>query len=93
MERLTAEDRGTFIVTTKSGTTHTWVITDERVTVERNPSKDGEHHWSMSGFNNGRPNTATRVEAWPEVEGFFLYHMHGDIPWTRSARIVSIERA
>lgn len=90
MERLTENDRGTFLVTTKSGTQHTWVITDEGITVERRPSGDG--HWSMSGFPNGRPNTVTRVDMWPEVDGFFLYHMYGDIPWTRSSRIRSIER-
>lgn len=90
MERLTETDRGTFLVTTKSGTEHTWVITDEGITVERRPSRDG--HWSMSGFPNGRPNHVTKVSSWPEVDGFFLYHMHGDIPWTRSSRIRSIER-
>lgn len=92
MDRLTENDRGTFLVITKSGTRHTWVITDESVTIERNPDPNGEHHWSMSGFANGRPNTAIRVEMWPEVGGFFLYHTHGDIPWTRSSRIKSIER-
>lgn len=94
MERLTENDRGTFLVTTKSGTTHLWEIIDSHgepfVSVTRRPSNPG--HWSMQGFPNGRPVTATRVDAWPEVGGFFLYHMHGDIPWTRSSRIVSIER-
>lgn len=94
MERLTENDRGKFLVTTKSGTTHLWEIRDNHgephVSVTRKPSGDG--HWSMVGFPNGRPVTAYRVDLWPKVGGFFLYHMHGDIPWTRSSRVQSIER-
>jgi hypothetical protein len=91
MDRLTENDRGTFLVTTRSGTQHTWVLSDEGVTVERNPSPESGH-WSMHAFINGRPNHVTRVEAWPEVGSCFLYFMHGDIPWTRSSTVQSIER-
>ena len=90
MERLTENDRGTFVVTTKSGTKHTWVITDDSVTVLRVPA--GDSHWSMRDFRNGVPNIVSKVHMWPEVDGFFLYFLHGDTPWTRSSRIRSIER-
>lgn len=92
MERLTENDRGTFLVTTRSGTQHVWHITDEVITVQRNPSRDGNRHWSMADFPNGRPNTVGRVVYWPEVGGHFLYTLHGDTPWTRSSTIRSIER-
>lgn len=96
MERLTENDRGTFLVTTKSGTQHKWEIVDSHgephVSVTRMPKRDGEHHWSMDAFPNGRPVTANTVHAWPEVGGCFLYTMHGDIPWTRSSTVRSIER-
>lgn len=93
MDRLTENDRGTFLVTTRSGTQHKWVITDEVITVERNPGdSEGGNHWSMFGFPNGRPNYVTKVERWPEVGVTFLYWMHGDIPWTRSSTVRSIER-
>lgn len=92
MDRLTENDRGTFLVTTRSGTQHVWTITDERVTVLRNPSRTGNNHWSMGDFPNGRPNIANSVHAWPEVGGCFLYTMSGDIPWTRSSTVRSIER-
>lgn len=93
MERLTENDRGEFIVTTKSGTTHLWEITDEGVTVTRRPNADSEHHPSMNGFTE-QPYRAT-VHAWPEVGGFFFNIVNGgagDIPCMRSARIVSIEK-
>lgn len=91
MERLTENDRGTFLVTTQSGTEHVWVITDERVTVQRTPKNTS--HWSMQGFTT-RPYTAT-VETWPEVGSCFLNIVNGgagDAPWTRSSTVKSIER-
>lgn len=90
MDVLTENDRGVFLVTTRSGTEHVWDISDEGVTVERNPAGTG--HWSMELFPNGRPNVVTDVTAWPEVGACFLYHMYGDIPWTRSSTVRSIER-
>lgn len=95
MDRLTESDRGNFLVTTQ-GSTHLWEITeshgDVHVSVTRNPN--GRGHFSMDGFPNGRPYTAT-VKTWPEVGGLFLNIVSGgagDIPWTRSSRIKSIER-
>jgi hypothetical protein len=89
MNVLTEKDRGTFLVTTQ-GSTHIWEITDEHVFVTRNPGR--ESHWSMGDFPNGRRNVATKVVAWPEVGGAFMYYLHGDTPWTRSSLIKSIER-
>lgn len=89
MNALTENDRGTFVVTTQ-GSTHLWEITDDGVWVTRNPG--AESHWSMRDFPNGRRNRATKVVSWPEVDGMFLYFLHGDTPWTRSSRIRSIER-
>ena|SRR6478752_8317070 len=95
MERLTENDRGTYLVTTRSGTQHKWEIVDNHgeafVSVTRMPKRNGSH-WSMVGFPNGRPVTAYRVEVWPEVGSCFVYFMHGDIPWTRSSTVQSIER-
>lgn len=91
MERLTENDRGTFLVTTKSGTQHVWNITDDEVTVQRQPKRGGAHHPSMDNFTS-EPYVA-EVHTWPEVDFFFLNVIKdGDVPWTRSARIVSIER-
>lgn len=91
MDKLTAEDRGTFIVTTYSGTTHTWEISDEAVMVTRKASGPG--HWSMQDFTT-RPYRAT-VQTWPVVGGRFHNIVNGgagDVPWTLSSTIVSIER-
>lgn len=94
--RLTENDRGTFLVTTRSGTQHKWELIDSHgevhVSVTRMPKRGHESHWSMREFPNGRPVTAAKVVAWPEVGGHFLYTMHGDMPWTRSSKVVSIER-
>lgn len=93
MERLTENDRGTFLVTTLSGTKHLWVITDEGVTVQRKAKRDAYHHPSMNGFTE-QPYRAT-VNTWPEVGSCFLNIVNdgvGDIPWTRSATVKSIER-
>lgn len=90
MERLTENDRGTFLVTTQ-GSTHMWEITDKGVKVTRNSGRA-----NVYGLNriNGTPYDAT-VEVWPEVGGCFRNVINGgagDIPWTRSSRIESIER-
>lgn len=96
MERLTENDRGTFLVTTLSGSKYKWELRDNHgevhVSVTRTPKRGHEGHWSMEAFPNGRPVTVNAVHAWPEVGGCFLYTMHGDIPWTRSSTVVSIER-
>lgn len=91
MERLTAEDRGTFLVTTRSGTEHLWTITDEGVEVERNGHRPNAFGCDVL---NGRPYAAT-VQAWPEVGLTFMNIINGgrgDVPWTRSSTVVSIER-
>jgi hypothetical protein len=93
MDRLTENDRGTFLVTTRSGTQHVWVITDSGVEVTRKAKRGAEHHWSMRDFPE-KPYTAT-VQIWPEVGVCFqniINGGHGDIPWTRSSTVQSIER-
>lgn len=91
MERLTENDRGTFLVQTQ-GSLHRWHITPEGVVrVTRYSSRPNPFGCDAL---NGRPYTAT-VKAWPEVGGVFLNIINGgggDVPWTQSSTIKSIER-
>jgi len=91
ISEIVPTDRGVFIVKTQSST-HRWTITDESVIVERNPDADREHHWSMDGFP---PSYHATPKAWPVVGECFLNTVNGgagDIPWTRSSTVKSIER-
>lgn len=90
MDRLTGEDRGVFLVKTQ-GSEHTWTITDDHVTILRESKR--HNPFGMDAMN-GRPYYAT-VKAWPEVGGCFATIINGgagDVPWTRSSTIRSIER-
>lgn len=96
MDRLTEEDRGVFIVRTQ-GSAHIWDIGEHprkgtvHVTVTRYSSR--RNPFGVDALT-GRPYTAT-VQTWPEVGSCFLNTINGgagDIPWTRSSRIASIER-
>lgn len=89
MERLTENDRGTFLVTTQ-GSIHRWEITDEGVFVTRNPDmRDSKNPFGMDSIN-GRRNEVISVEMWPAVGVCFMYTMYGDMSWVRSSRIRSI---
>lgn len=90
MQRLTENDRGIFVVETQ-GSQHLWEIDDDGVRVTRESSR--VNPYGLDSIN-GRPYNAT-VHTWPEVGGCFLNSINGalgDVPWTRSSTIKSIER-
>lgn len=94
MERLTENDRGTFVVKTR-GSAHIWDVQEVRgevrVQVTRYSSRSNPFGCDAL---TGRTYNAT-VKAWPEVGETFTNVINsgaGDIPWTRSSRIESIER-
>lgn len=92
MQRLTADDRGTFRVETRSST-HIWRIDPINgvVTVERYSSQPNPFGCDAL---NGRRYVAD-VQAWPEVGGCFLNVVDGgtgDVPWVRSSSVKRITR-
>lgn len=94
MERLTENDRGTFLVKTQ-GSAHVWDIHEVRgeVRVQVTRYSSGRNPFGCDMLT-GRPYKAT-VDVWPSVHGYFTNIVNGgagDVPWTRSSTIRSIER-